>query len=55
MMRGSPHPARPLNDRMQLLQCFPGCRLLPLQNKLGKDEGGAAGGKRRAPFNASHC
>lgn len=40
VMRGSPHPVRPSNDRMQLLWCFPGCRLLPLQNKLGEDEGG---------------
>lgn len=46
VMRGSPHPARPGNDRMQLLQPFPGCRLLPLQNKPGEDEGGAAAGKK---------
>lgn len=46
VMRGSPHPARPMNGRMQLLQCFPGCGLLPLQNKAGEDEGGAAGGKK---------
>lgn len=43
VMRGSPHPALPLNDRMQLLQCFPGCRLLSLQNKRGEDEGGSRG------------
>ena len=44
VMRGSPHPARPVNDGMQLLQCFPGCRLLFLQNKPGEDEGGAPEG-----------
>ena len=43
---------------MQLPQCFPGCRLLPRQNKPGEDEGGAVGeeeGHHLTPLIASQA